>query len=71
MGNQKTYIEEFMLKRKGTLHRKLKIRLSNTNPTKTGVNSCAPEGLAIPALQVAPIVLLTNDKKHNLIWKWR
>ena len=63
MGNQKTYIEEFMLKRKGTLHRKLKIRLSNTNPTKTRVNSCAPEGpLVILALQVAPIVLLLNDK---------
>ena len=62
MCNQKTYIEEFMLKRKGTLHRKLKIRLSNTNPTKTRVNSCAPEGLVILALQVAPIVLLLNDK---------
>ena len=62
MGNQKTYIEEFMFKRKGTLHRKLKIRLSNTNPTKTGVNSCAPEGIVILALQVAPIVLLLNDK---------
>ena len=62
MGNQKTYIEEFMLKRKGTLHRKLKNRLSNTNPTKTRVNSCAPEGLVILALQVAPIVLLLNDK---------
>ena len=62
MGNQKTYIGEFMLKRKGTIHRKLKIRLSNTNPTKTRVNSCAPEGLVILALQVAPIVLLLNDK---------
>ena len=62
MGNQKTYIEEFMLKRKGTLHRKLKNRLSNMNPTKTRVNSCAPEGLVILALQVAPIVLLLNDK---------
>ena len=62
MCNQKTYIEEFMLKRKGTLHRKLKIRLSNTNPTKTGMNSCAPERLVILALQVAPIVLLLNDK---------
>ena len=62
MGNQKTYIEEFMLKRKGTLRRKLKIRLSNTNPTKTRVNSCAPERLVILALQVAPFVLLLNDK---------
>jgi hypothetical protein len=24
-------------------------RLSNTNPTKTGVNSGAPEGLVVPA----------------------
>ena len=56
MCNQKMYIEEFMLKRKGTLHIKLKIRLSNTNPTKTRANSCAPAGLVILALQVAPIV---------------
>ena len=64
MCNQKTYIEEYILKRKGTntLHRKLKIRLSNTNPTENGVNSCAPEGIVILALQVAPIVLLLNDK---------
>ena len=49
---------------KGQTHyiEKLKIRLSNANPTKTRVNSCAPEGIVILALQVAPIVLLLNDK---------
>ena len=39
-----------------TLHRKLNIE--QQIPTKPGVNSDAPEGLAVPAPHVAPVVLL-------------
>ena len=35
-------------------------------PQKTEVNSVASEGLAVPAPQVTPVVLLLNDK--NIIW---
>jgi hypothetical protein len=34
---------------------------SNTNPTKTGVNSGGPEGLAGPAPYVTPVLLLLDD----------
>jgi hypothetical protein len=36
------------------------------NATKTGVNSGAPEGLAVPAPHVPPVVLLLSDT--NIIW---
>jgi hypothetical protein len=40
------------------IYRKLK-RLINTSPLKNqGVNSGAPEGVAVPAPLVAPVVLL-------------
>jgi len=35
-------------------------------PLKPGVNSCAPEGLAVPAPHATPVVLLLNDT--NIIW---
>jgi len=41
------------------LHRNY--RLSNTNPTKTGMTPGALEGYTVPALLVAPVVLLLND----------
>jgi hypothetical protein len=31
------------------------------NPSKTGVNSGAPEGLTVPAPHVTSVVLLLND----------
>jgi hypothetical protein len=51
-----------MAERKGqttiykTQHRKLKIE--EHDPTKTGVNSIAPEGYAVSAPLVAPVVLI-------------
>jgi hypothetical protein len=51
------------MKEKGQLDNDLqntwqKIRSSNTNPTKNGVNLGASERLAVPAPNVTPIVLL-------------
>jgi hypothetical protein len=36
-------------------------RLSNTNPTKTGMKSGDPEGSAILVSPVTPVVLQLND----------
>jgi hypothetical protein len=36
-------------------------RLSNTKPTKTGMNSGAPDGKAVPGPLVASLVLLSYD----------
>jgi len=41
-----------MNKQRFTKHYTENWKLSNTNTTKTGVNSCAPEGWAVPALLV-------------------
>ena len=35
-------------------------------PLKPGMNSGAPEGLAVPVPEVTPVVLLLNDT--NIIW---
>ena len=41
---------------------KAKDRVTRT-PLKTGVNSGAPEGKAVPAPLVTPIVLIMNEEK--------
>ena len=46
------------------LHRK--VDWVKETSQKTEVNSVAPEGLAVPASQVTPVVLLLSDK--NIIW---
>ena len=68
-GNQKPYIEEQTTQwpkekaqkdkqRSGKHTHKTKNRVTRT-PLKTpGVNSCAPEGCAVPAPLVAPVVLI-------------
>ena len=43
-----------------TLHRNLKIEQHGPH-FKLGVNSGAPEGLAVPAPYVTPVMLLLND----------
>jgi hypothetical protein len=48
-------------KERSTKHYIVNYRSCNTNPTKTGMNSGAPEGLKISTPHVTPVVLLLND----------
>ena len=42
------------------IHRKLKIDHANSTK-KPEVNACVPEGIAVPAPLITPVVLLLND----------
>ena len=71
MDNQKTYIEEYMLKRKGTntLHRKLKIEQHEPHKNR-GELMCS--GRVINSCSTGCTHRITDKRqKHNLIWKLR
>jgi hypothetical protein len=53
-----------------TLHRNLNIEQRGSH-NKSGGNSRASDGYAVPAPSVTPVVLLSNENEHNLIWKSR
>jgi hypothetical protein len=58
MGKRKMTKEQTMIY--NILHRKLKIKQHKPD-YKPGLNSDAPERLAVPAPQVTPVMLLLND----------
>ena len=63
MGKRKMTKEQTMIY--NILHRKLKIKQYKPD-YKPGLNSGAPERLAVPAPLVTPVMLLLNDM--NIIW---
>jgi len=69
MGNQNPQAEEGQTtqwpkkkrqrdKQRSTKHYKENERSSNTNPTKTGLKSCASKGSTVPTPIVAPVLWL-------------